>query len=181
MERHPSGLSYAPRTEPPLLPYRPAGSRAEFEDPRRAAPCRTPLPRKDQTGRSGPPGVRRALGAGHGGLAPVVELDSTAKLFVERALRLALEVLDHRRPVAQLTTMATPAVVAAVRTIVRADLAPGRTLGVAVLFRANLMMIDASTAEVFASYDRGRQHFAIAARIARTRSTDWKLTVFRVR
>ncbi|MFI7665497.1 Rv3235 family protein [Nocardia sp. NPDC049526] len=181
MERHSSGLSYAPRTEPPLLPYRPAGSRAEFEDPPRASPCRTPLSRNDQTGRAGPPGVRRALGAGHAELPPVVELDSTAQQFVERALRLALEILDHRRPVAQLTTMATPAVVSAVRTIVRADLAPGRTLRVAVLYRAGVMMVDASTAEVFATYDRGRQHFAIAARIARTRSTDWRLTAFRVR
>lgn len=77
--------------------------------------------------------------------------------------------------------MATPAVVAAVRTLVRADLAPGRTLGTAVLYRANLMMVDDSTAEVFAAYDRGRRHFAIAARIARTRSTGWRLTVFRVR
>ncbi|MEV5837044.1 Rv3235 family protein [Nocardia sp. NPDC052112] len=163
------------------MPYRPAGSGAEFEDPPRASPCRTPIPRHDQTGRSGPPGVRLALGAGHGALAPVVELDSTAQQFVERALRLALEILDHRRPVAQLAAMATPAVVAAVRTIVRADLAPGRALGVAVLYRASLVMVDASTAEVFASYDRGRQHFAIAARIARTRTTDWRLTVFRVR
>ncbi|MFX0581332.1 Rv3235 family protein [Nocardia nepalensis] len=108
-------------------------------------------------------------------------MDSAAQQFVERALRLALEILDHRRPVAQLTSIATPAVVAAVRTLVRADLAPGRTLGVAVLSRADLMMVDASTAEVFAAYDRGRQHFAIAARIARTRSTGWRLTVFRVR
>jgi hypothetical protein len=181
MERHPSGLSYAPRTEPPLLPYPPSG-RVEPEVPPRAEPCRTPIPgRNDQTGRSGPAGLRRALSGGHGALPPVVELDSAAKQFVERALRLALEILDHRRPVAQLTSIATPAVVAAVRTLVRADLAPGRTLGAAVLSRADLMMVDASTAEVFAAYDRGRQHFAIAARIARTRSTGWRLTVFRVR
>lgn len=125
--------------------------------------------------------MRRALGAGHAAAPPVVELDSTAQQFVERALRLALETLDHRRPVAHLATMATPGVVAAVRTLVRADLAPGRTLGAAVLFRVDLMMVDAATAEVCASYDRGRQHFAIAARIAHTRATGWRLTVFRVR
>ncbi|MEU0503295.1 Rv3235 family protein [Nocardia sp. NPDC005998] len=180
MERHPSGLSYAPRTEPPLLPYRPGG-RVEPEHPPRAAPCRTPIPRHDQTGRSGPRGLRRALSGEHCTPPPAVEVDSAAQQFVERALRLALEILDHRRPVAQLTSVATPAVVAAVRTLVRADLAPGRTLGAAVLHRASLMMVDASTAEVFAAYDRGRRHFAIAARIAHTRSTGWRLTVFRVR
>jgi hypothetical protein len=107
-------------------------------------------------------------------------VDSATKAFVDRTLRLALEVLDHRRPVGQLAAVAEVPVVAAVRTLVRADLAPGRTLGAAVLTRVDVTMVDATAAEVCAAYNRGPRHFALAARITHTRAKGWRLSVLRL-
>ncbi|MFD0364116.1 Rv3235 family protein [Nocardia sp. GCM10030253] len=112
--------------------------------------------------------------------AAVLEVDSATKIFVDRTLRLALEVLDHRRPVAQLVAVAEAPVVSAIRTLVRADLAPGRTLGAAVLTRVDVVMVDAAAAEVCAAYDRSRRHFALAARITHTRAKGWRLSVLRL-
>lgn len=96
-------------------------------------------------------------------------------------MRVALEVLDRRRSVAQLAAVADPTVIAAVRTLIGADLVPGRSLGVAVPIRVSVTLVDAKTAEVYAGYARGRRHFALAARIARTRSAGWRLTALRIR
>ncbi|MEV6431962.1 Rv3235 family protein [Nocardia sp. NPDC051463] len=110
----------------------------------------------------------------------IFEVNSATKLFADRTLRLTLEVLDHRRPVAQLAAVAEPPVLSAVRTLVRADLVPGRTLGAAVLTRVDVIMVDAAAAEVCAAYDRGGRHFALAARITRTRAKGWRLSALRL-
>lgn len=126
-----------------------------------------------------PAGARRAAGLS-AAESTILEVDSATKLFADRTLRLTLEVLDHRRPVAQLAAVAEPAVLSAVRTLVRADLAPGRTLGAAVLTRVDVVMVDAAAAEVCAAYDRGTRHFALAARITRTRAKGWRLSALRL-
>ncbi|MBF6247767.1 hypothetical protein IU471_30070, partial [Nocardia elegans] len=56
-----------------------------------------------------------------------------------------------------------------------------RALGSAVHLRVRLRLLDTDTAEVWAGYDRGGRHFALAARVARTRATGWRLTALRVR
>jgi hypothetical protein len=109
------------------------------------------------------------------------ESRSAARRFAESAVRVVLEVLDRRRPVPQLAAVADATVVAAVRTLIGAGLVPGRDVGVAVPMRVNVVLVDARTAEVFATYGRGRRHFALAARIARTRSAGWRLTALRIR
>ncbi|MFC9433412.1 Rv3235 family protein [Nocardia sp. NPDC057030] len=107
--------------------------------------------------------------------------ESDAQQFSDQALRIALEVLDRRRPIAHLASMAEPTVVAAVRTLVKGDFVPGRGLGTAVLKRVDIAMIDDSAAELFAAYARGHRRFALAARIARTRAEGWRITALRVR
>jgi hypothetical protein len=102
-----------------------------------------------------------------------------AKRFAERSLRLVLEVLDGRRSAAQLRSLADPAVVAAVETLVRTGEAD-RRLGAAVLVAVNAAPAGAGAAEVFGGYERGGRRFAVAARIA-TRRGEWRLTALRLR
>ena len=102
------------------------------------------------------------------------------KDFARLVLRIVLEVLDRRRPAAQLAPFAAPPVLAVLRTLVTGDHAPGRRLGPAVLSRVHVIAIDEHTAEVCASYQRGKRCFALAARITRNRSSDWRLTALRV-
>ncbi|WP_280234467.1 Rv3235 family protein [Nocardia cyriacigeorgica] len=103
-----------------------------------------------------------------------------ARVAAERSLRVALEVLDRRRPVAQLAALADPSTVAAVRTLVRADLVPGRELGSAVLAGVHVVMVDERSAEVCARYLRGSRRLALAARIERSGPRGWRLTALRV-
>ncbi|MFC9897450.1 Rv3235 family protein [Nocardia sp. NPDC127579] len=115
--------------------------------------------------------------------APVVgEARSDAMRFADRALRVALEVLDQRRPVTQLRGMVSQQVLEAIRTMVVCDSAPGRGLGAATLDKVDVFMIDVENAEICARYERGRRQrrLAIAARARFTRGVGWQLTVFRL-
>ncbi len=114
------------------------------------------------------------------GAEPDPEAVLSAKEFAHWAVRLVLEVLDHRRLVTHMTPVADARIVAALRTMVNTDVVPGSGLGVAVPRRVTVHMVDANTAEVCAGYDRGSRHFALAARIVRTRG-QWRLTALRVR
>ncbi|MFI9407377.1 Rv3235 family protein [Nocardia sp. NPDC052316] len=109
----------------------------------------------------------------------VDESDSEAKEFAHRVLRCALEVLDRHRPLAHLGAIADPPVVSMVRTVVKGGFVPGAELGTAVLRRVDVVMVTGAAAELCASYDRGHRHYALAARIARTRA-GWRLTALRV-
>ncbi|MBF6465170.1 hypothetical protein IU427_08225 [Nocardia beijingensis] len=122
--------------------------------------------------------VRRS----HASTAPAgEETRSAARRFAESAVRIVLEVLDRRRPLPHLATVADATVVAAARTLIRADLVPGRNLGVAAPIRVSVVLVNDKTAEVFATYGRGERRFALAARIVRTRSAGWRLTALRLR
>ncbi|MFD6463898.1 Rv3235 family protein [Streptomyces roseolus] len=103
-----------------------------------------------------------------------------ARRFAERAVRTVLEVLDHRRPVAQLGGMVSGQVLEAVRTMVVCDSAPSRGLGVARLREVDVQMVDAENAEICARYERGERRLAIAARARCSRGVGWQVTVFRV-
>lgn len=89
-----------------------------------------------------------------------------AAVFADTALRKVLEVADRRRPVAQLRPILASQLLDAVTTLTRAT-APE---GAAVLRRVRLRTADvvddeATAAEVFATYTRGRRVRAIAGRI----------------
>ncbi|MEU4343310.1 Rv3235 family protein [Nocardia sp. NPDC023852] len=174
-------LSPAPNPEPPLESRRGAEvERVARKPAARELSCRTRAPVAD-SGRAGA-GVRHAMRKGHvGDTSGDHENPLAARHFAEAAVRVALEVLDRRRSVSQLAGVADPTVIAAVRTLIGADLVPGRSLGVAVPTRVSVTLVDAKTAEVCAGYARGRRHFALAARITRTRSAGWRLTALRIR
>lgn len=93
-----------------------------------------------------------------------------AASFADAALRRVLEVIDRRRPVAQLNPLLVPSLVDSVVAVGRstAGQAPGRA-GAAVLRRMRLQPAghrDPETAaEVFGSYSRGNRIHAIACRV----------------
>jgi hypothetical protein len=90
--------------------------------------------------------------------------------FADAALRRVLEVIDRRRPVAQLRGLLAGSLVDSVLAANRLGAADG---GVAVLRRVRLQAVGAditgagAAAEVFGSYSRGGRMHAIACRIER--------------
>ncbi|OBK75887.1 Rv3235 family protein [Mycobacterium sp. 1164985.4] len=85
-----------------------------------------------------------------------------AVVFADLALRRVLEVIDRRRPLAQLRPLLAPALIEAVLAMTR-----HRHATVATLRRVRLRVVDdGAAAEVFGTYGRGQRICAIAARIA---------------
>ena len=108
-----------------------------------------------------------------------------AAIFADAALRRVLEVIDRRRPAAQLRPMLAPSLVDSVLSVARsaAGPAPARASGhppgqegAAVLRRMRLQPSghrDPETAaEVFGSYSRGDRFHAIACRVEQVRDGD---------
>ncbi|KAA0080300.1 hypothetical protein CIW52_25845 [Mycolicibacterium sp. P9-64] len=89
-----------------------------------------------------------------------------AAVFADTALRRVLEVADRRRPVAQLRPLLAPTLIDAVVAMTRT----AQTDGAAVLRRIRLRTAgtpdgEATAAEVFGIYTRGRRVRAIAGRV----------------
>jgi Family of unknown function (DUF6459) len=97
-----------------------------------------------------------------------------AVVFADAALRRVLEVVDRRRPVAQLRPLVAPALIDAVVALAR----PTRTAA-ATLRRVRLRMVDDEAGEVFGSYTRGTRVHAIAARIERHRDR-WRIVALQI-
>ncbi|WP_416564924.1 Rv3235 family protein [Nocardia testacea] len=127
---------------------------------------------------SAPAGVRRAQRAGH--CASRTSEPAGARAFATTSVRILLEVLDRRRPVAQLTALCTPALVCAIGALVAGDHAPGRTLGSAVPGNVRLFQVEERAAEVVATYQRGPRRLVLAGRIERGSTTPWKVTALRI-
>nr|WP_306044003.1 Rv3235 family protein [Nocardia cyriacigeorgica] len=169
-----------PMYEPPAQPYTPRGSQEPLHAGHHTVPCRGPVrPRPAADPHREPVGIRRAAcstaKAKHGG-----EAMEQARVAAERSLRVALEVLDRRRALSQLDALADSSTVAAVRTLVRADLVPSRELGAAVLAVVHIVMVDERSAEICARYLRGSRRLALAARIERCGPRGWRLTALRI-
>jgi hypothetical protein len=103
-----------------------------------------------------------------------------AAVFADTALRRVLEVTDRRRPVAQLRPLVAPALFDAVVAFTRT----GSPDGAAVLRRVRLRCADvtdgdATAAEVFATYSRGRRVRAIAGRIELVKGR-WLMTALQI-
>ncbi|NKY58528.1 Rv3235 family protein [Nocardia flavorosea] len=142
------------------------------------AGCRPRLDRNSlRANRSAPAGIRRAHRAGH--TADACAEPAEAREFAGRAIRILLEVLDRRRPVAQLNTLCAPALVHTVGALVAGDHAPSRTLGAAVLTKFRLFPADDHAYELIAMYQRGPRRLALAGRAEHT-ATGWKLTALRL-
>ncbi|WP_228816262.1 Rv3235 family protein [Nocardia transvalensis] len=99
--------------------------------------------------------------------------------FAERSLRSVLEVLDGRRPVAQLGPLAEPTVAAALATVARTGVAE-RRLGAATLISVGMTPVAPGVAEIFGSYARGSRRFALAGRIVAHRDR-WRLAALKLR
>ncbi len=157
----------------PVVDYEPAPE--SLDQPRSAATRghsthrRTPRPRRLPPTPGEPPPPR------------------TAVVFAETALRQVIEVIDRRRPVAQLRPLMTPILVD--RVINHADSA---RRGSATLRRVRVRCVDTgadsddghgrmnvTAAEIFASFLRcGRVH-ALAGRIERHRET-WRIVALQI-
>lgn len=91
-----------------------------------------------------------------------------AAVFADAALRRVLEVIDRRRPVAQLRPLLVPSLIDPVWSVSRGTAARD---GAAVLRRMRLQPVghrdDEAAAEVFGSYSRGARMHAIACRVER--------------
>ena len=89
-----------------------------------------------------------------------------AAVFADTALRRVLEVTDRRRPVGQLRPLLAPALIEAVAASGRAESGGGAAILKRVRLRcAEVRDGEATAAEVFATYSRGRRVRAIAGRI----------------
>jgi hypothetical protein len=101
-----------------------------------------------------------------------------AAAFAEAALRRVLEVIDRRRPAAQLAAVLTPCLVDSVLAVSRA--AAGAP-GAAVLRRMRVQPAFADdAAEVFGSYSRGERVHAIACRVERLPSGRWLVVALHI-
>jgi hypothetical protein len=106
--------------------------------------------------------------------ASVVAPPPAAAAFTDAALRRVLEVIDRRRPIAQLRPMLTPPVLDMVFTLTRSA-APDKA---AVLRRVRLRGTEAA-AEVFATYTRGDRVRAIAGRVE-VKEGRWHLVALQI-
>jgi len=104
-----------------------------------------------------------------------------AASFADAALRRVLEVLDRRRPVAQLNGLL---VAGLVDSVLRANRFTAGHDGAAVLRRLRLQAAGApdrvAAAEVFGSYSRGRRIHAIACRIERIKDGRWQVVALHI-
>jgi Family of unknown function (DUF6459) len=104
----------------------------------------------------------------------------SAVVFAETALRQVIEVIDRRRPIAQLRPLMTPFLIDCVIARVGAP----RT-GSATLLRVRVRAVDhgpaeaVSAAEVFASFTRSNRVHAVAGRIERYRDS-WRLVALQI-
>ena len=104
-------------------------------------------------------------------------------VFADTTLRRVLEVIDRRRPIAQLRPLLAPALI---DTIIGWTRAPAGRDGAAVLRRVRVRIAahdegEPSAAEVFATYTRGRRVRAIAARVEVKRGAGrWQLVALQI-
>jgi hypothetical protein len=108
-----------------------------------------------------------------------------AAVFADAALRRVLEVIDRRRPAAQLNPLLAPSLVDSVAAVGRS--AASRNRDAAVLRRMRLQPAGHrepdSAAEVFGSYSRGNRMHAIACRVeqvAAAGGTRWMVVALHI-
>ncbi|MGB6208825.1 MAG: Rv3235 family protein [Mycobacterium sp.] len=104
-----------------------------------------------------------------------------AACFADAALRRVLEVLDRRRPVAQLQGLLAAGLVDSVLSANRFTVGND---GAAVLRRLRLQPVGTpdrvGAAEVFGSYSRGPRIHAIACRIERAAGGRWQVVALHI-
>ncbi|MEB4211632.1 Rv3235 family protein [Mycobacterium sp. 94-17] len=151
----------------PVVDYEPPAHDVRHAAPQCRQPARMPLHRRGghAPSRSYTGEASRAPAADPGSaMSPRLR---QAAAFADAALRRVLEVIDRRRPAAQLNPLLAPSLVDSVAAVGRS--APGRHRGAAVLRRMRLQPAGHrepdSAAEVSGSYSRGNRMHAIACRV----------------
>jgi hypothetical protein len=129
---------------------------------------------------------RPSSAAQHRAVVREADPPRTAVMFADAALRRVLEVIDRRRPVAQLRPLVAPALIDTVIELSRSSRnRNGRTRGadtVARLHRIRLRMVDGTEgteAEVFGTYTIGPRVRALAARIELYRDR-WRIVALQI-
>ena len=102
-----------------------------------------------------------------------------ADIFWNRSLRLVLETVDRRRNPRQLSGVLTPGVLEVVARLYTSDYS-ARKMGGAAVHRTHVQAVSERTAEVCATYTRGKQTFAVAGRIDHADGTGWTVTALHV-
>jgi hypothetical protein len=97
-----------------------------------------------------------------------------AVVFADAALRRVLEVVDRRRPIAQLRPLVTPALIDTVTALTRAPQTDAGTLR-----RVRVRMVDGEAAELFATYSRAQRIRAIAGRIEQVNDR-WRIVALQI-
>ncbi|MBP1819986.1 hypothetical protein [Mycobacterium sp. OAE908] len=97
-----------------------------------------------------------------------------AVVFADAALRRVLEVIDRRRPIAQLRPLVAPALIDTVTTLTRIPQTAAATLQ-----RSRLRMVDTDACELFATYTRAQRVRAIAGRIE-CRDGRWRIVALQL-
>lgn len=104
-----------------------------------------------------------------------------AARFADAALKRVLEVIDRRRPVAQLNGLLTAGLV---DSVMSANRPAGTDSGVAVLRRLRLQAAGGpdgfAAAEVFGSYSRGPRMHAIACRVEQRTAGRWQVVALHI-
>jgi hypothetical protein len=97
-----------------------------------------------------------------------------AVVFADAALRRVLEVVDRRRPIAQLRPLVTPALIDPVTELTRVPHTAAATLR-----RVRVRMVDGGAAEVFATYTRANRVRAVAGRIEQV-DDRWRIVALQI-
>ena len=156
-------------TTSPIIDYEPAP-----EPLGRASAC--PMPSGEALHRASPRPLRPRRPPLHLCEPPPPK---SAVVFAETALRQVIEVIDRRRPVAQLRPLMTPLLVE--RVIAHAGVA---RRGSATMLRVRVRSVDPGgdevcAAEVFASFTRAGRVHAVAARIEQYRDR-WRMVALQI-
>lgn len=107
-----------------------------------------------------------------------------AVVFADAALRRVLEVVDRRRPIAQLRPLVAPALIDTLTALTRVPQTGGTAHPkgrgtAATLQRSRVRMVDADAGELFATYTRAQRVRAIAGRIE-CRDGRWRIVALQL-
>lgn len=152
----PAAETPRPAVIAPVIDFEPPPVGAAACPPPNSAALRRRSPTGGRTPR--PEHLQRAA-------APPEPAARAATVFADAALRRVLEVIDRRRPAAQLRPLLAPALIETVLAMTRPQ------TSAATLRRVRVRMVDdggdpTPAAEVFGTYSRGPRVRAVAARIA---------------
>ena len=150
-----------------------AGHRLRTAAPVGVAACRSDDPTAAATRPARPSGRYRIAAV------PEAAPPRAAMVFADAALRRVLEVIDRRRPIAQLRPLLAPALIDTVIAMTRSSQTAAATLRPAAAVALTIGVTAKLAAEVFGTYSRGPRVRAIAARVEYT-GERWRIVALQL-